>query len=142
MVFSNEATKTVIERFPDLQKSKDWTNCYLILKEDYKEPLRFSRLMMVLCFYVSDILNQAYISTKKQHELKEIFLLVEFFLNDGNQDVQSAVATCFLEGLINFISHDRLTSEKLMTYLVGKESIEHCKAWDEFTGVKTEGLWD
>ena len=142
MVFSNEATKTVIEKFPDLQRSEDWADNYLILEKNYKESLRFSRLMMVLCFYVSDILNQTYISTKKQRELKEIFLLAEFFLNDGDHHVRSAVATCFLEGLINFISHNRITSEKLMPYLVGKESIEYCKAWDKFTGVKTKGLWD
>ena len=25
---------------------------------------------------------------------------------------------------------------------LGEESIGYCKAWDEFCGVKTKGLWD
>ncbi len=146
MVLSDEASKTVIEKFPDLQKSKHWEDYYLyyLEEEEYKycaKAEKLSGLMTALGMYVSYILNQQEIVLEKQLELKEIFLLIEFFLNEGDQDVQNAAATCFLEGLINFVSHGRIVPERLTSYLIGEKSIEYCKAWDEFTGVKTPGLW-
>jgi hypothetical protein len=142
MVLSNEATKTIIEKFPNLQKSEHWTYyCSLMDYEDGEKLLKISELMIILTDYVNDILNMLCIPTEKEKELEEIFSLVEFFLNEGEFSVKAAAATCFLENLINYTSAGRLMPEKLNFYLVGKKSIEYCKAWDEFTGVKTPGLW-
>ena len=141
MVLPNEATKTVIEKFSDLRKSRHWEEWYLYIGYDDQENLGCCAIMTTLGRYVEDILNTSHITSEKVKELKEIFLLIEFFLNEGDQDVQGAAATCFLENLINYTSAGTLAPEKLIPYLVGKKSIEYCKAWDEFTGVKTPGLW-
>lgn len=142
MVFTNEATKTIIDRFPDLQKSEHWEGCYLYSDyNDREEGVRFCRLMTTIGWYVEDILNTPHITSEKTKEVEEIFSLVEYFLNEGEFSVKAAAATCFLENLINYTSAGTLAPEKLIPYLVGKKSIEYCKAWDEFTGVKTPGLW-
>lgn len=73
--------------------------------------------------------------------MEEIFLLIESFLKEGDRDLQDAAATCFLENLINYAAWGSLKPETFLCYL-GIESKKYCKAWDEFTGTKTEGLWD
>lgn len=85
--------------------------------------------------YVADL-----ILTNQLESLPQIFSLVEEFLNEGNQQVQEAIATCFLENLINCCSSDDLDAEAFI-HLLGPASEAYCKAWDEFTGVKTKGLW-
>lgn len=141
MVLPNEATKTVIDRFPDLQKSEHWEGYYLFMDyTDQEENLRCCGIMTTLGRYVEDLLN-APLSIEKKQEIKEIFSLIEFFIKEGNQTVQDAAATCFLENLINYTSAGTLKPETFLCYL-GPESKAYCKAWDEFTGVKTEGLWD
>jgi hypothetical protein len=141
MVLPNEATKTVIDKFPDLQKSDHWEYYLEVDYNDTRADLRCCRIMVTLGGYVEDILNSSVIHTEKKQEIKEIFSLIEFFMVKGNQDVQDAAATCFLENLINSASWGPLKPESFLCYL-GPESKKYCKAWDEFTGVKTEGLWD
>lgn len=58
---------------------------------------------------------------------------------EGNDKVRDAVATCFLENLINAVAWGRIPSSSFI-HLLGEESKKYYKAWDEFTGVKTEGL--
>ena len=140
MVLPNEATKTVIDKFPGLQKSIYWEGCYLYVDYNGEKDLECCGIMTALSMYVRDIMNTS-LSAEKVQEIKEIFLLIEFFISGGNQSVQNAAATCFLENLINATSWGTLKPETFLCYL-GPESKKYCKAWDEFTGVKTEGLWD
>lgn len=71
-------------------------------------------------------------------EIKKIFDFAEFLMLNGDQSVQDGIATQFLENLMN----KDLTEFKLIIPYLGKESIEYCRAWDKFTRVRTEGLWD
>jgi hypothetical protein len=84
--------------------------------------------------YVGEQINQG-----KRDNLKTIFDLIEELLTDGDQDVKDAVATCFLENLVNLASANKLFSPDFVPFL-GPNSRAYCKAWDAFTGVKTEGL--
>jgi hypothetical protein len=93
--------------------------------------------MFAFTNYVTDLI----IENKNHDELKSIFEYVEFLLNQGDAEVKEAVATCFLENLINSAASNDISSLKFVN-LLGKESKEYCKAWDEFSGTKTEGLWD
>jgi hypothetical protein len=70
---------------------------------------------------------------------KNIFRLVEDCLNDGDEFVKDAIATCFLENLLNAVSDKKLSSESFIHFLGGK-SRAYCKSWDEFTGVQTPNL--
>ncbi len=72
----------------------------------------------------------------------DVFQSVESLLHDeaSNDEVKDAVCTCFLENLINYASNGRIPYESFVP-LLGPKSVEYCKGWDEFTGVKTPGLW-
>ena len=85
--------------------------------------------------YVTDLLIQ-----KKQDDslIDEIFTYMEFLLINGDDDVQNAAATCFLENILNR-TPEQIDPKRYVDYL-GPESRKYCQAWDEFTGVKTEGL--
>lgn len=84
--------------------------------------------------YVAEQINHG-----ERDNLKTIFDLIEEMITEGDQDVQDVVATCFLENLINLASANKLYSPDFVPFL-GPNSREYCKAWDRFTGVKTEGL--
>jgi hypothetical protein len=79
-------------------------------------------------------------SNKHDQEIKHIFIFIEQLVADGDQAVRDAAATCFLENLINATSWGRISASSF-AHLLGTKSKNYCKAWDEFTGVKTEGLW-
>ena len=72
--------------------------------------------------------------------LYEIFVFIEFLMLNGDEDVQTATATGFLEAMLN-ATPERINASTYVPYL-GKESVAYCKAWDEFTGSKTDGLWE
>ena len=88
--------------------------------------------------YVIDQLKEG----NNPDELRQIFLFVEKMMNEGTEDLQEYVATCFLENLINGADCQEDFSASTFVPLLGKESKKHCKIWDEFIGSKTEGLWD
>lgn len=60
---------------------------------------------------------------------------------EGDQEVQDAAATCFLENLQHQVDVGKVPGA-LSSSLLGSESRDYCKAWDEFTGVKTKELED
>ncbi len=95
-----------------------------------------------ICIDMSHFSNytKTLLTEGKDKNLREIFDLIENFMANGDEEIKSVTATCFLENLQNSI-RDEIIIRKFVRYL-GKESIEYCKAWDEFTGVKTVGLWD
>ena len=70
---------------------------------------------------------------------QNIFLLVEELLNTGDVEVKDAIATCFLENLLNAVSDNKLSSNEFVHFL-GKESRNYCKSWDGYTGVETPNL--
>jgi hypothetical protein len=86
MVFPNKATKTVIDKFPNLKKSIYWKGCYLFVDYNGKENLECCGIIAALSMYVRDILSKT-LSNEKQQEIKDIFSLIEFFMNEGNQEV-------------------------------------------------------
>jgi hypothetical protein len=90
-------------------------------------------------FTLSDLVIDRLASTL-QHDLEPLFQAIERLMLEGNEDVKDAVATCFLENVLNATSKD-VPAERFVP-LLGPESRAFCRAWDEFTGVKTPGLWD
>ncbi|NGX46998.1 MAG: hypothetical protein K1000chlam3_00367 [Chlamydiae bacterium] len=124
-------------------------NCLILLKEKFPQFLPYcesyvnywgidqgiTTQMMPFAEYVIDI-----IQSKDEAKIKEIFDYVEFLICDGNDSVQNAITTSFLELLLSK-DPDEIQFTTFAKYL-GKNSIEYCKAWDEFTGIKTKGLWE
>ncbi len=80
------------------------------------------------------------IKSSDEIEIKKIFDFVEFLLCNGDDSVQTAMTTSFLEYLMSK-DPDELKFSKFAKYL-GENAIGYCRAWDKFTGVRTEGLWE
>ncbi len=85
--------------------------------------------------YVIDV-----IKANKLSELKEIFDFVEFLLRNGDDTVQAAITTGFLEDLID--KDPKEIQFKYFCHLLGKNTLNYCRAWNEFNNFKTEGLWE
>jgi hypothetical protein len=94
--------------------------------------------MIIFSDFMRNILEN---NQEDSEKTKQTFLFIEQFMSDGTEEVQEAVATCFLENLINAISRGRIPAASFVP-LLGPESKKYCKAWDEFSKAKTEGLWD
>ncbi|WP_316357467.1 DUF7674 family protein [Candidatus Neptunichlamydia sp. REUL1] len=80
------------------------------------------------------------IKAHSEREIKEIFDFVEFLLTKGNQSVQTAITTSYLESLM-ILDPDEIKFRWFVKFL-GPHTLEYCRAWDKFTGVRTDGLWD
>jgi hypothetical protein len=71
--------------------------------------------------------------------LPEVFAFIEELMDQGDNEVQDAIATCCLENLLNYSSGGSIAPESFV-HLLGSKSREYCRTWDEFTGVRTPGL--
>lgn len=74
-----------------------------------------------------------------ESEVIRAFRLIEHFLTFGDEDVDTAFTTCCLENMLN-VTPSKLPAERFVPFL-GPKSREYCRAWDQFTGVQTPGLW-
>jgi hypothetical protein len=72
--------------------------------------------------------------------IQDLFEFAELVLRTGTAAEQEAIATRFLEDLLNMGGSGRFDLEHMLPYL-GPLSAEHCRGWDEFNGVRTPGLW-
>lgn len=122
---------TILKKFPGFEKK--WQEHLAWWGEDVPG---LSNDMSSFSDYILELLQ----NDEHADELKEIFAFIEELMTDGSKEVQEAVATCCLENLINATSWDRISASSFV-HLLGKESKEFCKGWDEFTGAKTAGLW-
>jgi hypothetical protein len=131
MVSDKEAIKKLLENFPKFAVS--W--------EEYIDLFgRDSGVCGNMAAFSHFIIESIENKNIDPSELQQVFIFMEELLVIGEDSVQDAVATCFLENLINATSWNTIPASSFVQFL-GKESKAYCKAWDEFTGVKTEGLW-
>lgn len=77
--------------------------------------------------------------TLPEERRREILALAERLLEEGDEAVKDAVATCFLETLLNAASGGEIAAERFVPHL-GPQSRAFCRAWDEYTDVRTPGL--
>lgn len=92
--------------------------------------------MAAFSHYVVDLIGSGHLGS-----LDVIFDLVERFLQEGDQEVQDAVATCFLENLLNASSAGKVDISRFFS-LLGIESRAYCRAWNRYTGVHTRETSD
>jgi hypothetical protein len=123
-------------------------NCIELLKEkfpkfvpywesykDFAWDLGLTIRLIPFGDYVIDV-----IKSDNQEEIKRIFDFVEFLLINGDESVQTCITTGFLEHLLS--EDPEQIQFKTFAKFLGPNSISYCKAWDEFCGMRTEGLWD
>lgn len=134
MVFGHDCTRLILEEFPEFKQSEHWKGHCEFWKG---AEAGIGSEMSVFSEFVTDNLN----AMDSSVDFKKVFLFIEKLMVEGDQDVKDVAATCFLENLINFDSWGTVKASSFIPYL-GPKSREYCIAWDEFTGVKTEGLYD
>ena len=129
MIAKANCMKLILQQVPAFDERWQAHLCYWDDEEAglCNDVAEFSR-------YVMDLVR-----TDELANLPAIFDLVERLMIDGDNEVQDAVATCFLENLLNAAAAERLDVNKFI-HLLKPESRAYCRAWDEFTGVYTEGL--
>ncbi len=94
-------------------------------------------VLMAFSHHIADILRSSE-SPPLYPSLEPVFQYAERCMN-ANEDVRTAAATCFLENLMNR-TPDQINPERFVP-LLGPESRDYCRVWDEFCGVRTAGLW-
>ncbi|HEY9832053.1 MAG TPA: hypothetical protein V6D26_15820 [Stenomitos sp.] len=90
--------------------------------------------MIELATYVN---NQ--LSNQENHDLENIFRLMETMLNEGTEEVKDAVATGFLESVINPVTKDT-EYLPLLVSLLGEKSRAYCQEWLKFSGGELPNL--
>ena len=71
---------------------------------------------------------------------QRVFQLIEDLILCGNHDVVEGIKTGFLEALLSDASAGQIEFREIAP-LLGPRTTEFCRAWDEFTGIRTPGLW-
>jgi hypothetical protein len=128
MISKKDCMQLILNKFPGFQerwqKHLDWWE---------GEEAGLCNDMSQFSRYVTEL-----IVDKQLDNLPQIFDFIEILMIDGDLDVQNAAATCFLENLIN-ITSETIPASSFIS-LLGAESRDYCKAWDDFTGVQTVSL--
>ena len=130
MITGNGWLGLVLREFP--QFSKSWQD---YLAQWASESGTRGICSDVRCYgnFVEELILHA-----PEHDVARAFQLIEHFLVFGDEDVDNAFCTCCLENILN-VTPSRIPAERYVRFL-GPKSREFCRAWDEFTGVKTPGL--
>jgi hypothetical protein len=133
MVSEPEVLEVFLKSFPDFK---------IIWEKEIGETWEgnspgLSLDMAEFSHYIEDLILEN--NSKNESTIKKAFELAEKFMLEGKNRVQDAVATCFLENLINAVAWEAIPASSFV-HLLGEESRKYCIAWDDFTGVKTEGL--
>jgi hypothetical protein len=119
----------ILDQFPDFSISWDayldyWGNDERGLCNDMSEFSLFA----------------ASVFQRKDHELTgRILSFIEHLIVFGDEEVRTAAMTCFLENVMNQVPA-KLSPATFVCDL-GPKSRDFCRAWDEFTGHRTDGLW-
>lgn len=79
------------------------------------------------------------IEAKDETTIKNIFYFIEFLILNGDEFVLNAT-TVFLENLMDR-DPKQIKFSTFVQYL-GKYALRFCRAYDNFTDTKTEGLWN
>lgn len=124
----------ILAKFPEFANSIRWKE-HLKFWEGEEPP--FSIEMSEFSSFIADSLN----NNDSNINFHEVFSFIENLIAQGEQEVKDAATTCFLENLLNYDSAGRIKASSFI-HLLGPRSKEYCKTWDEFTDVKTPGLWD
>lgn len=135
--------ESLIKEFPEFLPIWDsYKSEYKILDEEvcgitpFWGDTSFFGGMAKFSDYVSDLLKENEVNSM---QISRIFSFMEYLLVNGDQDVKNGVTTCFLENILNQ-TPEQIDPNKFVQHL-GIESKKYCQAWDEFSGIRTEGLW-
>lgn len=144
MVFANQYAEVLVKTFPKFAKS-DSLKETIELYSDGKTVSAYTIFTGLTNYVINELMAvYAVVSEEELAIYQYVEEIRKKFSNSPEDteefDIDNAACTCFLEDLINIASHGRISFERFIPYL-GEKSKEFCRAWDEFTGVKSPGLW-
>ena len=145
MVFTNKYTEVLMSKFPNFAKSESLLEELEFYNEG--EYVNIHSVFTGLTNYITrELVPQHEIVSDEEVAIYQFVEEVCQKYGDYPEDtdeylLDNAACTCFLESLINRASWGGIPYNRFVPYL-GEKSREFCRAWDEFTGVKTPGLWD
>ncbi len=145
MVFTNKYSEILISKFSNFGASKSLEETILFFcsnREDIDEHVVFTGLTR----YVIDELIKSNISVTDEEI--EIYIYLEemlhkfstYELGTAENLFSNALCVCFLENLLNCASAEEIDYNRFINYL-GNKCQRFCKSWDQFTGVRSPGLW-
>ncbi|MDQ3930780.1 MAG: hypothetical protein M3328_16745 [Chloroflexota bacterium] len=123
----------LLELCPDF--SRTWEAEAYLYTDEENRIFSFCSVFSAFSHYVATLLTS---EDDEPPGLVPVFQYVERCMHDRG-DVGTAAATCFLENLMNRTPSEIVPNR--FVPLLGPESRYYCRAWDEFCGVRTEGLW-
>ncbi|MBP0021157.1 MAG: hypothetical protein J7647_26845 [Cyanobacteria bacterium SBLK] len=126
VISREDCMKQILEQIPDFHSA--WSQYCEYWGDDC--PGLCSDLTEFSDFVITLLQNN------KHSVLSKIFSIIEHLMVHGDEEVKDAVATCFLENLLNETSFGTINANEFMHFL-GTESDRYCKEWDDFTGVST-----
>lgn len=145
MVFTNKYTKNVLEKLENFAQSQSLKDAIELFADG--DTVNIHAIFSGLSWYVTDelVLKSSNVSDEEltiYAFVEEIRVLYSKYPEKTDENLlDNAVCTCFLENLLNDASAGGISYSRFIPHL-GEKSKEYCRAWDEFTGVKSPGLWD
>lgn len=144
MVFANKYAQILIDKFPSFSKSSYLNDAWRVYGAD-EGGINSHAILSALTDYISnDLAKNAQISDEEINIYKYIDKCRTNYSgyseDTAEGDFDNAICTCFLENLINRDSSGSYDFNRILPYLNAK-SVEYCKEWDKFTGVRSPGLW-
>lgn len=132
MIKEKDCMNIVLKEFSEF---KPYWEEYLLDWEDEERP----GLCLDMTIF-SRFFRNEFLSMSKEYK-KKLFNFIELCVTQGDESVQTAATTCFLENLQNSMDEEEIIKASFVK-LLGPESRDFCIAWDEFTGCKTPGLYE
>lgn len=143
MVFANKYTQNILETFPEYTES--------IYFKELAEIYPGSEIIGIHIVFsgFSGFVAYEVLNTPASAQVaKQIFDFIEACLNkfegypEGTDENSFDNAACvsFLENLINYASWGNIEYSTFIP-LLGPKSRAFCKGWDDFTCVRSPGLW-
>lgn len=146
MVLTNYYTKILINKFPNFGKSKSLEKTILLFCSTAKQVDEHVIFTGLTRYVIDELID---LNKTITNEEIEIYNYLENMLDqlssykDETSDeflFSNAICVCFLENLLNNASSEQIEFDRFIPYL-GNKSKQFCKAWDQFTGVRSPGLW-
>ncbi len=112
----------------------DWNHDEWQLWSNEDGTASIHQLFVLFSHYISEQLEAGTTAG-----LDTVFHFVEQAVTADDETLSNAATTCFLENIMNRVP-ERISPATFVP-LLGPESRSFCKAWDEWCGTKTAGLW-
>ena len=128
-ITSENCIEYLLHTFPGFQE--EW-NRHLAFWEGEKPGLCMD--ISAFATYVERVIQE-----DDSLQLHNIFEVVELCMCSDDEELKTAFTTCFLENLLNCFSSGKIDASVFVP-LLGEKSRQYCRAWNDFTGVKTPGI--